>query len=81
MKKHTTLQIGSVVAVVLVLFLLAGFLAADMIDAAGGTDIVLPTGPPVTTAADVRGAVWENGMELQGVAVTPENVSDVVATL
>jgi len=81
MKKHTTLQISSVVAVVLVLFLLAGFLAADMIDAAGGTDIVLPTGPAVTTAADVRGEVWENSMELQGVAVTPENVADVVATL
>jgi len=81
MKRYTTIQISSVIAVVLVLCLLAGFLVADMIDAAGGTDIELPTGPAVTTAADLRGEVWENSISLQGVDVTPENVADVVATL
>jgi hypothetical protein len=81
MKKNLTLQISSVVAVVLVVLLIGGLLLADMLDVAGGSNIVLPTGPAVTTAADLRGEVWENQTKLTGVEVTPDNVAAVIATL
>ena len=81
MKKNLTMQISSIAAVVLVILLIGGFLLADMLDVAGGSDIVLPTGPAMTTDAGVRGEVWEGNTELEGVEVTVDNVAAVIATL